>query len=78
MSCPDDCPVCNGVQPLNGIEGDDLATQVFILSERLMDERHKSYRLECELAEAEHHIEVCSEAAWVAPGQCAYCDEEGE
>ncbi len=76
MSCPDGCVVCNGVQSLSGIEGDDLSVQVFILQERLMDERHKSYRLECELAEAEQHIEVCSQAAYIAKEQCRYCDAE--
>ena len=35
------------------LEGEPLETQVFILKERLLDERHKTYQLECELAEAE-------------------------
>lgn len=75
MSCEPNCIIC-AHPPDYAIDKDPLDAQVFVLKERLMDERHKSYRLECELAEAEQHIEVCSQAAYIAPGQCSYCDNE--
>lgn len=38
------------------IEGEPLPTQVFVLKERLMDERHKTYQLEHEVAELEKEL----------------------
>jgi hypothetical protein len=68
------CHIVESHPPDFAIEGEPLETQVFVLKERLMDERHKSYQLECEVAAAEHHIEACSEAAYIPKGQCQYCD----
>lgn len=52
------CHIVESHPPDFMIEGDPLETQVFILKERLLDERHKSYQLECEVAELEEWKEA--------------------
>lgn len=51
------CHIVESHPPDYAIEGLDADTQIFILKERLVDERHKTYQLECEVKELEEEIE---------------------
>lgn len=50
------CHIVESHPPDFAIEGEPLETQVFILKERLLDERHKTYQLECEVKELEEEV----------------------
>jgi hypothetical protein len=51
------CHIVESHPPDYAIESLDADTQIFILKERLLDERHKTYQLECEVKELEEEIE---------------------